>query len=111
MVELSDRQSLRGGFRSKTTSSGLGPFFKKTRENANNLHGLLKSSWNCCCEVSHKVLIQLERRVDQGDDNFNLLCCLPENKEKMDDEVREHSGSEDYLTSFSATKHETNQQH
>ncbi|EPE34411.1 hypothetical protein GLAREA_10105 [Glarea lozoyensis ATCC 20868] len=85
MVVLSDRQSVRGGFRSKTASSGLGPFFQKTRENANNLHELLKSSWHCCCEVSHKVLIQLERRVDHGDDNFNLLCYLPETKEKMDD--------------------------
>jgi hypothetical protein len=93
MIELSDQQSLRGGFRSKTISSGLGPFFTRTRENANSLHGVSKSGWSCCCKASHKVLLQLERKVDQRDDNFNVLCCLPKNPEDADDEVRQESST------------------
>jgi hypothetical protein len=87
MVELSDRQRLRGGFRSKMTSSSFGPFFKRTRDNSNSLHDILKNGWSCCCKVSHKVLLQLERKVDEGDDDFKVLCCIPTDPNSTNDEV------------------------
>ncbi|KAH6717894.1 hypothetical protein BKA61DRAFT_293944 [Leptodontidium sp. MPI-SDFR-AT-0119] len=73
MVELSDKQRLQGLTR---TTSSFTPFFKKIRENANSLHGVLKNGWNCHCSDSHKAMLRLERRVEGADDDFKLLLNL-----------------------------------
>ncbi|KAH7370572.1 hypothetical protein BKA65DRAFT_471771 [Rhexocercosporidium sp. MPI-PUGE-AT-0058] len=73
MVELSDKQRVQGSTR---TTSSFTPFFKKIRQNANSLHGVLKNGWNCHCIDSHKAMLRLERRVEGVDDDFKLLLNL-----------------------------------
>lgn len=77
MIELSDKQRSRGFQRTST----FAPFFKTNRDNANGLHGVLRSSWNCCCAASHKVMLRLERKIDRGEDEFNMLFVVPSNSD------------------------------
>tara|TARA_R110002060_G_scaffold67180_3_gene75952 strand:+ start:187 stop:747 length:561 start_codon:yes stop_codon:yes gene_type:complete len=73
MVEPSDKQRQQGSTR---TISSFTPFFKRIRENANSLHGVLKDGWNWHCNDSHKTMLRLERRVEGTDDDFKLLFNL-----------------------------------
>jgi len=85
MIELSDKQRTQGGFQQL---SKLAPFFRATRENANTLHEALRSSWKCCCNASHKIMLQLERKVERGEDEFNILCVLPSTDSQAQTQVR-----------------------
>lgn len=84
MIELSDKQRTQGVFRLST----FAPFFQARQENARNLHEVLRSSWQCCCNASHKVMLQLERKVDRGEDEFNMLCVVPPNDPQDQPQVR-----------------------
>lgn len=74
MIELSDRHRAQGGLQPLST---FAPFFRASRENANNLYGALKNGWNCYCSTAHRVMLQLERKLDRGEDEFKILCVMP----------------------------------
>lgn len=52
-------------------------FFAKVRENAHNIHAVLKNGWNSCCSGTHKALLQLERRVEDRASEFDVLLAIP----------------------------------
>jgi hypothetical protein len=73
MIELSDKQRLQG----VRIVSSLVPFFGKIWQASSELYEALKTGWHCHCIVSHKALLQLERRIENLDSNFNVLFVLP----------------------------------
>jgi hypothetical protein len=74
MIDLSDKPLLQGAVR---TVSPFASFFNRVRDNAHNLHEVLKGGWHCCCIGTHKGMLQLERRVDDRESNFKVLFVLP----------------------------------
>lgn len=77
MLELSDKQP-QGKERAL---SSIAPFLDKVRNNAYSLREALKNAWHCHCSSTHKALLQLEKRDNEREADFNVLFVL-QNLEK-----------------------------
>jgi hypothetical protein len=56
--------------------SSVVPFLSRVRTNAYNLHEALKSAWHCRCSSAHTPMLQLERRDQDRESDFNILFVL-----------------------------------
>jgi hypothetical protein len=69
--------SCEGSQQALEINSKIAPFFSKVRENALDMHVVLKNGWHCCCTNTHKVMLQLERRVNNRELEFGILLAVP----------------------------------
>lgn len=76
--------NIRGTYQKPGINLSMATFFNRVMDNARNLHSVFKNGWHCGCSDPHRAMLQLERRAQDRESDFNALFLLPSPEAAVD---------------------------